>query len=167
MSESGGWQTRCSHLISPFLLQVLPPQLLQKLRLPSNFPKDYNFASHFGAAGRGKGASRYDIHKIFGIFWPPPALVRIWKWFILKLHATFLTTFASPWPPPPCNPMRTSYLESPESQWGTALSIYRFPGSNLMAWLVNSPKIDPTTATFAFRSGYVTAVWRGTYHTTP
>ena len=46
------WQTRCSHLISPFLLQVLLPQLLQKWRLPSNFPKDYNFARHFGAAGR-------------------------------------------------------------------------------------------------------------------
>ena len=32
-------------------------------------------------------------------FWPHPCLVRIWNWFILKIHAAFLTTSAFPWPP--------------------------------------------------------------------
>ena len=42
-----------------------------------------------------KGASTDDIRKIFGFFNPLP-LVRIRNGFILKIHATSLTTFAFP-----------------------------------------------------------------------
>ena len=34
------------------------------------------------------GASRYDVHKIFGFFDPLPLLVRFWNWFM----------YAFPWP---------------------------------------------------------------------
>ena len=68
------------------------------------------FALYSTAHAHEKGASISDVHKNFGFFDPFP-LVRIWKLFILKIHATSLTMSVFPLPPP----MWTSYLEAPNN----------------------------------------------------
>ena len=66
--------------------------------------------SHKGPARR-KGASIYDVHTIFGIFWPPRTLSTKSILFVCKLSA-FLDPLPSPLLPPS---VRSSYMEAPKA----------------------------------------------------
>ena len=64
-----------------------------------------------------KGASIYDVCKIFGICWPPPPLVRIWDW-CTELNSRNLPYYIFFWANPPS--VRTSYMDDAQGNHCTA-----------------------------------------------
>ena len=62
----------------------------------------------------GKGASRYDVHKISGFFYPPSNLSAFGSDLYHRINAICLSTFAFPRTPSLPLLMWTSYLEAPK-----------------------------------------------------